>query len=95
MSTFVSESAVIGALNDNLRKFHHGGLVVISRGIAALDRQGWAAVITAVAAFDSFNEGNDPYGERDCAVVLLHHSDDSTNPKITKRVMTIMLAEEY
>ena len=112
MSTFVSESAVIGALNDNLRKFHHGGLVVISRGIAALDRQVWAAVITAVAAFDSFNEGNDPYGERDCAVVqvdglsviwkidcfdptLLHHSDDSTNPKITKRVMTIMLAEEY
>lgn len=26
---------------------------------------------------------------------LAHHSDDPTNPSMTQRVMTIMLAEEY
>lgn len=112
MSSFVSESAVISALNDSLRRCHYGGLVVISRGIAALDRQVWAEVIKAVAAFDAFTADNDPYGEHDCAMVefgplsvvfkidyydttLLYHSDDPTNTEITRRVLTIMLAEEY
>jgi hypothetical protein len=111
MSSLVSESAIISALNDNLRCFHYG-LVVISRGIAALPREVWAEIITAVAKFDAFTPDNDPYGEHDCAAVavgalsviwkidyydptLLHHSDDPTNPEVTRRVLTIMLAEEY
>lgn len=112
MSSLVSESQVIAALNDNLRRFHRGGMVVISRGIAALPREVWAEVIVAVAEFDRFGTDNDPYGEHDCAVVeveplkvifkidyfdptMLYHSDDPTDPRITRRVMTIMLAEEY
>jgi hypothetical protein len=111
MSSLVSESAVLRALNDNLRCFHYG-LVVISRGIAALPREVWAEIITAVAKFDAFTPDNDPYGEHDCAAVdigglsviwkidyydptLLHQSDDPTNPEVTRRVLTIMLAEEY
>ncbi|MEQ9178139.1 MAG: DUF3768 domain-containing protein [Nitratireductor sp.] len=112
MSSLVSESKVIAALNDNLRRFHQGGMVVISRGVAALSRPVWAEIIVAVAEFDRFTPDNDPYGEHDCAVVevdgltvifkfdyfdpdMLHHSDDPTDPAKTRRVMTIMLAEEY
>jgi len=112
MSSFVSESTVIAALNDNLRRFHAGGMVVISQGMAALDREVWREVVAAVATFDAFTPDNDPYGEHDCAVVdvgglpiifkidyydptMLHHSDDPANPELTKRVLTIMLAEEY
>ena len=112
MSSLVSESSVIAVLNDNLRRFHCGGMVVISRGIAALDRKVWADVIVSVAEFDAFTPDNDPYGEHDCAVVdigplkviwkidyfdpaMLHHSDDPSDPEKTRRVLTIMLAEEY
>ena len=104
-SSLVSESTVIAVQNDNLRRFHHNGLVVISRGIAALDRRLWAEIIAEVATFDAFTPDNDPYGEHNCALVnvrglrvifkidyydptLLHHSDDPTNPEITRRVMT-------
>lgn len=110
--SLVSESTVIAAFNDNLRRFHTGGLVVISQGMAALDREVWREVVAAVATFDAFTKDNDPYGEHDCAVVdvqglsviwkidyydptMLHGSDDPTNPEVTRRVLTIMLAEEY
>lgn len=112
MSSLLSESGRISLLNDFLRRRHQGGTVVISRGIAALDRSVWADVITAVAEFNDFTPENDPYGEHDCAVVelgelkiiwkidyydptMMYHSDDPTDPRITRRVMTIMLAEEY
>jgi hypothetical protein len=112
MSSLLSENERIRAWNDHLRKSHRSGMVVISRGIAALDRSVWAKIIIAVADFDSFTPENDPYGEHDGAIIdveglsviwkidyfdetLLHHSDDPGNPMVTKRVMTIMLGEEY
>lgn len=112
MSSLLSESERIRAWNDQLRKFHRGGMMVISRGVAALPRARWADVIIAVAQFDNFTKDNDPYGEHDCAVVevgdltvifkfdyfdptMLYHSDDPSDPKVTRRVMTIMLADEY
>lgn len=112
MRSLVKESRVIAALNDTLRRFHRGGMVAISRGVAALPREVWAEVIVAVARFDAFTPDNDPHGEHDCAVVdvdglkvifkidyydpsMLYHSDDPADPQKTRRVMTIMLAEEY
>lgn len=112
MSSLLTESDRIRVLNDHLRCLHRGGMVVISRGIAAMPRTAWADIIVAVAKFDGFNSDNDPYAEHDCASVdvdglpvifkidyfdpsLLHHSDDPTDPNVTKRIMTIMLAEEY
>lgn len=57
----------IDVLNDLLRRFHLGGRIVISRGIAALGPEKIAAILREVAAFDAFTPDNDPYGERDCA----------------------------
>jgi len=59
----------IAALNDQLRRHHVGGKVVITRGIQAFDHQAILDVLAAVAAFSEFTPDNDPYAERDCAVM--------------------------
>lgn len=64
-----SRTAHICALNDELRSTGRGGLIVVTRGIAALSAQDLAAVIAAVQSFDDFSVANDPYGEHDCAVL--------------------------
>ena len=65
-----------------------------------------------IKTFDNFNDGNDPYQERDFGTLkakgrtifwkidyydnnLEYHSPDNTDPKQTKRVMTVMLSNEY
>ena len=60
---YSSESAVFAALNDNLRRFHRGGMVAISRCIAALRRKVSAEVIVTVAEYDRFTPENDAFGE--------------------------------
>jgi hypothetical protein len=67
-------------------------------------------MLEAVANFDRFDEDNDPYGEHDFGALeiegerlffkidyydqsLSAHSPDAS--EVTKRVLTIMLAEEY
>jgi hypothetical protein len=102
----------IRALNDALRRCGRGGRIMISAGIEALGSEKLARILSAVAAFDNFNEDNDPYGEHDCAILrvdeirvlfkidyydreLKFHSDDPSDPAVTERVMTVMLAEEY
>ena len=102
----------VRALNDNLRRFHIGGQVMLSSGLAALPWNQIEGVVKAVAAFDAFGQENDPYGEHDCASLdaegqrvmwkidyydpsMTQHSEDESDPKKTKRVMTIMLADEY
>lgn len=64
----------IAQLNDELRQFHRGGKIVVSAGLDAAANEGekpfgLEAVIMAVAAFNDFNEDNDPYGEHDNAIV--------------------------
>jgi hypothetical protein len=106
------KAARIRELNDQLRCNGNGGRVVITRGIQALGYDGVGRVLTAVARFDNFTEDNDPWGERDCAVLdvegrrvvfkvdyydrrLTAHSPDASDPAVTERVLTVMLAEEY
>ena len=55
----------IRVLNDLLRTTFAGGKVMMTRGIASLPEPTVAAILQKVRAFDSFNEGNDPYGEHD------------------------------
>lgn len=64
-------TARIRALNDRLRMEGRGGMVLITNGIAALDRQIVHDVLAAVAAFDDFSADNDPWGEHDCAVMTV------------------------
>lgn len=102
----------IRALNDRLRRFGLGGMVVGSRGFVALGAATQVEILAAVRSFDAFTEANDPWGEHDCAVIeaageriiwkidayersLTLASPDSADPKVTRRVLTIMLAEEY
>lgn len=59
----------IAALNDQLRRHHVGGTVMVTRGIQALGEEAVVKVLAAVAAFTAFTPDNDPFSERDCAVL--------------------------
>ncbi len=50
-------------LNDQLWRSLTGGMLVMTRGIIALGAKRQMAILSAVAAFDAFDPGNDPYGE--------------------------------
>ena len=52
-------------LNDAFRKTFHGGRVMLTQGIAALESDVQAMVIRKVATFDTFTPDNDPHGEHD------------------------------
>ena len=99
-------------LNDQLRKFGKGGMVVMTGGIAAHEVQAVNDIFKAIAAYDAFTDDNDPWGEHDCAVLTAigvkvmfkidyfdrsrtFHSPNPADPKVTTRVMTVMLADEY
>lgn len=55
----------IARLNDKLRQTARGGQVVVTRGVAALPGFEAAELMAALAAYDSFDEANNPHGERD------------------------------
>jgi hypothetical protein len=60
-------------LNDAFRRTLRGGRVVVTRGILDLGSPAVGEVLRAVAAFDRFEPGNDPYREHDFG--SLHHGD--------------------
>jgi len=106
-------SASIAKLNDILRTTFLTGKVVVTEGIANLNRPQFYCVMESVRTFDAFTEGDDPYGEHDFGALDVigvgkvfwkidyydtdyqFHSPDPADPKVTRRVLTIMLAEEY
>ena len=107
-----SRTGRICALNDQLRATGCGGVVVVTRGIAALSGPVQAAIIAAVRRFDDFSVANDPYGEHDFGLIevagqrvmfkidyydpsLCGHFADPADPMVTRRVLTILLADEY
>ena len=102
----------VRALNDELRRSHRGGMVVLTPGIRALDPDLLRRIDEAITGFADFNGSNDPYGEHDFGSVTVggtvvffkidyfdldrrYHSPDPADPEVTRRVMTLMLAEEY
>lgn len=59
----------IRELNDNLRKNHSGGRVLITRGVADLDIEEQLQIIRLVQNFNQFTPDNDPYGEHDFGAI--------------------------
>lgn len=104
-------------LNDRLRQDLLQGsvghnIVSISSGVASLGDSFVIAATQAVAEFNTFTEGNDPWKEHDFGAVSVGGEDLfwkinyydlnleylSENPAVaskTKRVLTIMLTDEY
>lgn len=103
-------AAQIAQLNDAARKSFIGCRVVITKGIAAMDDlDGLYAKVRSFKDFTERNDpyGEHDFGsvEHEGQTVfwkfdyydvdLLMHSPDATDPAVTCRVLTIMLAEEY
>jgi hypothetical protein len=60
-----SSAERIAQLNDKLRKTGRGGQIVVTRGATALSGFDPEELMAALARYDSFDEDNDPHGERD------------------------------
>jgi hypothetical protein len=108
----MSATVYVRALNDDLRRNLLGGLARMTPGVAALGPDFIQRAIDAMAAFDDFHNGNDPYKQHDLGILdvdgqkiifkiccydksLTLHSPDPSDPNVTERVITLMLAEEY
>ena len=60
-----ASTSAVRARNDRFRETFNGGRVVATAGIMALDDAARQRIFIAVQAFDTFDEGNDPWGEHD------------------------------
>lgn len=107
MDTDVKRGSAIANLNDWFR----GSCVDVNltQGVV-YSLSDHIGLLKAVESFDAFNEGNDPYGEHDFGTLSwegkkifwkidyydqdLRYGLDPLDPKC-RRVMTVMLAEEY
>ena len=99
----------IRELNDAFRASFQGGQVVLTASVDALASDVKAMAIRKVATFADFDEGNDPHGEHDFgSFKLAGHSffwkidlyeepgvKDGNGEPVVKRVLTIMLAEDW
>lgn len=64
----LSNAEQIAALNDQFRRDPYNtalGNIVLTQAVGHLPRDKQMALIQAVSAFNTFNEGNDPWGEHD------------------------------
>ena len=61
----MSNISEIALQNDNFRKHLSQGTLVLTQGIRSNTKEDLEAIITKVRNFDTFDENNDPYGERD------------------------------
>lgn len=101
-------AAQIAALNDAARSnaFNY----MATRGVMSLDEVTISDIFVAVQDFSKFTEDNDPYGEHDFGSFTvtgnkvfwkidyydqqLQYGVDPLDPRC-RRVVTVMLAEEY
>jgi hypothetical protein len=56
-------------LNDTFRRTLIGGRVVITSGVAVLGEEAVRLLVGKVATFETFDTGNDPYGEHDFGAI--------------------------
>ncbi len=61
----IADVTTIRQLNDQLRQSLAGGVLVMTAGVIALGPARQLTILNAVAAFETFDEDNDPYGEHD------------------------------
>jgi hypothetical protein len=70
----------IRSLNDELRRFGRGGIVMLSAGIAALSIDKVHSILDEVRCFEDFTDDNDPYREHDLG--LFRHKGERIMWKI-------------
>ena len=68
-----TDTSKIARLNDILRSSFTGGSVCMTAGVNALPEPLRLRILDAVRKFDAFTPDNNPYGERDCAVIEVDH----------------------
>ena len=61
----MSNISEIALQNDNFRKHLSQGTLILTQGIRSNTPEDIKEIITKVRNFDTFDENNDPYGERD------------------------------
>jgi len=72
MANHQASATQIAELNDEFRHRGTGGSSYITAGIRSKGSSFLARVIGEVAAFDSFNAENDPYGHHDFGCVTIY-----------------------
>ncbi len=70
----------IRRLNDDLRRFGRGGIIMLSAGIAALSIEEARAIVEEVRSFEDFTDDNDPYRDHDLG--LFRHKGEKIMWKI-------------
>ena len=63
--------ALVRRLNDQLRRYWLGGRIMVTTGVSALGPRFLEAALAAVATYDRFDHGNDPYGEHDFGALVV------------------------
>ena len=93
------KAARIRELNDRLRANFVSGVVTITIGVRQLRPYVLSQVLAGVREFDTFTADNDPHGEHDFGAFVVEGKRifwkiDYYGPKVTTRVLTILLASE-
>ena len=74
-SSNVSRAEAIAKLNDHLRKTGQGGSIVITSNLRRVSDFDPAALASALANYEGFDHGNDPFGEHDFGALTLWGSN--------------------